>query len=392
MVYSEVDRIRLGEYSTALKVKTNLVNNETKEFIIYPGETYLSIGVKDIAKGDIKVWLNPDDIINWDSLDVKDPFDDRYLIRSVYYTGNDKSFLEWTSKRRVEFTWQPLKDVDIDLTNSKIDTLRIITDKKVILKMGPNQEEFTYTGNPHNLIIKDWGNVSCFWINIPNEKITTTYELPDWGHFHNLKRVVINASPNGAALDCSSLLEFKDIKDLGLEGNLANLEALEEFTDLKDLGFWNVPNLDGLPPIAVFKDLTCFCAKDIGKEKGLLLRKEVNKLKKTKEFRHIYVGGLRDELWFKTEYGIPFTNWENNFGKKAMRIYKECLTAVKKSQTEEEIKTAIEAYTNQMNKLKNIETEEREDIYTALETIMENAKVEVAYDTWFSLFDNLRDF
>ena len=392
MVYSEVDRIRLGEYSTALKVKTNLVNNETKEFIIYPGETYLSIGVKDIDKGDIKVWVDPDDIINWDSLDVKDSFDDRYLIRSVYYTGNDKSFLEWTSKRRVWFTWQPLKDVDIDLTNSKIDTLRIITDKKVILKMGPNQRNFTFTGDPHNLIIKDWGNVYWFWINIPSEKITTTYELPNWCHFQNLKRVMINASPNGASLDCYSIKQFKGIEDLCLEGNLTNLEALCEFTDLKNLGFWNVPNLDGLPPIAIFKDLTYFCAKDIGKEKGLLLRKEVNKLKKTKEFNFTYVGGLRDELWFKTEYGIPFTDWENGSGKKAMHIYKECLTTVKKAGTVEEIKNAIENYTNQMNKLKNIETEEREDIYTALEIIMENAKVEVAYDTWFNWFDNLRDF
>ena len=47
MVYSEVDRVR-------------------------PGETYLSMWVKDIDKGDIKIWVNLDDIINWDSLDVKE--------------------------------------------------------------------------------------------------------------------------------------------------------------------------------------------------------------------------------------------------------------------------------------------------------------------------------
>lgn len=41
--------------------------------MIYPGETYLSIGFKGLDKGDIKVWVNPDDIINWDSLDVKFP-------------------------------------------------------------------------------------------------------------------------------------------------------------------------------------------------------------------------------------------------------------------------------------------------------------------------------
>lgn len=392
MVYSEVDRVRLGEYSTALKVKTNLVNNETREFMIYPGETYLSMGVKGLDKGDIKVWVNPDDVINWDCLDVKAPFDDSYLIHSVSYTGNDESFLEWTSKRKVWFTWQPLKDVEIDLTDSKIDTLRIMTDKKVTLKMGSNQKEFTFTGNPTNLIIKDWGNVSCFWINIPNEKITTTYKLPDWGHFQNLKIVVINTSPNGAALDCYSIKQFKGIGNLGLEGNLTNLEVLGEFNDLKELGFWNVPNLDGLPPLALFKDLTYFCARDIGKEKGLLLRKEVNKLKKTKNYSFTYVGGLRDELWFKTEYGIPFTDWENGSGKKAIRIYKECLASVKKAETSEELKNAIETYTNQMNKLKDIETQERDDIYTALETIMENAKVEVAYDIWFNWFDNLRDF
>lgn len=55
MVNSEVDKVRLGEYYTALKVKTNLVNNETREFMIYPGEAYLSMGVKGIDKGDIKV-------------------------------------------------------------------------------------------------------------------------------------------------------------------------------------------------------------------------------------------------------------------------------------------------------------------------------------------------
>lgn len=47
MVYSGVDKVRLGE-------------------------TYLSMWVKDIDKGDIKIWVNPDDIINCDSLDVKE--------------------------------------------------------------------------------------------------------------------------------------------------------------------------------------------------------------------------------------------------------------------------------------------------------------------------------
>lgn len=391
-IKTEVDRVKLGECSTALKVKTNLVNNEMREFMIYPGETYLSIGIKGLDKGNIKVWVNPDDVINWDCLDVKAPFDDSYLIHSVSYTGNDESFLEWTSKRKVWFTWQPLKDVDIDLTDSKIDTLRIITDKKITLKMGPNQKEFTYTGNPANLIIKDWGNVYWFWINISNEKISTTYELPNWGPIKNLKKVTIDTNPNGVALDCCSIEQFKGIEELSLLGNLTNLENLNEFTDLKELGFWNVPNLSGLPPIAIFKDLTYFCAKDIEKERGTILRKEVNKLKKTKEFRHIYVGGLRDELWFKTEYGIPFTDWENDYGKKAMRIYKECLATVKKSQTEEELKQAIESYTMKMNKLKDIETVEREDIYTALCTIMENTKVKIDYNTWFNWFDNLREF
>ena len=85
IVYSEVDRVKLGKYSPALKVRTNLVNNETREFMIYPRESYLSMGVDGLDKGDIKVWVNPDDIINWDSLDVKDTFNDRYLIRSLLY-------------------------------------------------------------------------------------------------------------------------------------------------------------------------------------------------------------------------------------------------------------------------------------------------------------------
>ena len=102
-----------------------------------------------------------------------------------------------------------------------------MTAKKITLKMGPNQRTFTFTGNPHNLIIKDWGNVYWFWINIPNGKITTTYKLLDWGYFQNLKRVVINTSPNKALLNCYSIKQFKGIGDLCLEENLTNLEALE---------------------------------------------------------------------------------------------------------------------------------------------------------------------
>ena len=393
MVESIVEEEKLGSYFTALKVKAPLTKNKISEFMMYPGEAYLSIGVKEIDKGPIKVWVDKDETLNWHCLDILNTkYRNGYLIRSIYYTGNDLSFLKWSENRKVYFTWHPLEDENVDLTNSKIEEFHVNTDKKLTVKLGENQRNFTYTGKSDNLCVKDLGSVYHLILNIDNDKSLESCKLPHFGKFNQLERLVIYTNPNGCPLDCNSILQFKEIENLSLIGNFTNLEVLKEFTNLKELGFWDAPNLEGLPPISIFKDLTYFCARNIMRDVGINLRKEVNKLKKTNNMDFASVSSLRDEEWFKSEYGIPFNDWENGSGKKATQIYRKCLEAVKKAKTETELKTAVVEYTGKMNKLKNIESTERDDIYSALELIMKNAKVKIDSDIWFNWFEEFREF
>lgn len=185
MVESIVEEEKLGSYFTALKVKAPLTKNKISEFMMYPGEAYLSIGVKEIDKGPIKVWVDKDETLNWHCLDILNTkYRNGYLIRSIYYTGNDLSFLKWSENRKVYFTWHPLEDENVDLTNSKIEEFHVNTDKKLTVKLGENQRNFTYTGKSDNLCVKDLGSVYHLILNIDNDKSLESCKLPHFGKFN----------------------------------------------------------------------------------------------------------------------------------------------------------------------------------------------------------------
>ena len=65
---------------------------------------------------------------------------------------------------------------------------------------------------------------------------------------------------------------------------------------------------------------------------------------------------------------------------------------VKDAQFEDDIKNAIIEFTNKMNCLENIESVERDDIYSALHIIMQNSPIEVDVFKWGEWFDETRDF
>ena len=101
---------------------------------------------------------------------------------------------------------------------------------------------------------------------------------------------------------------------------------------------------------------------------------------------------MRNKLWFETEYGLPFSNWDSSKEKKATSIYKKCLKEIKSSTTENEIKSAIINFTNSFNKMNGIETIERDDIYIGLCTLMKNSPINIEHDTWQNWFDEIRKF
>lgn len=119
--------------------------------MIYPGESYLSIGVKGLDKGDIKVWVNPADIINRDSLVVKFPKEVLLLSKTEVIF---KEFKYWNivSNLGKKHSWKLFRLLSFNLLRIlfpvEVSVVLINLERLVLLSIMP--KNFGY----HTLIIR----------------------------------------------------------------------------------------------------------------------------------------------------------------------------------------------------------------------------------------------
>lgn len=385
------------------KLTISLTGEYSHEAIIEPGQGSFGIGVKGIdSERYIDVWVNKNDKIRWESFNrceiqhperLKEEDEFSGWPRWFYYTGNDIGFIEWSQKRAIEgFTWCPQREFSVDFSKSIINELKIHSDHKLYLTFGDNIEYLDLYGNPENFIIEKCNKVPSLGFYPKKENTKGIISLPKYDCFCDAEELLVEVDPNGAPFDCKSILQFPNLKLLHLVGNVTNLTVLKELKHLNRLGFWNAPDLTNLPTLDSWKELKSFVAMNIDENIGRRLKEEIRLLKKNKQYGDLYAGKLRNKLWFETEYGLPFSNWDSSKEKKATSIYKKCLKAIKAATNEEEIHDSISEYTSSFNKMKDIETVEREDIYAGLVTIMKNSPIDIKYDVWFNWFDEARNF
>lgn len=386
-------------------ISKKLTISLTKEFShqtnIVMGQGSFGIGVKGIdSEKNIDVWVNKDDKIYWESFNKCQIFyplkaSEEYSgwPRFFYYTGNDTGFIEWSQKRFIEdFTWKPQKEMNVEFSDSHINYLSIHTNYKLNLIFGDYIKYLDLYGDPNNFIIKKCKKVPSLSFYIKKDDTKEKYTIPNYESLKDAEELLIEVEPNGPSFDCRSILQFPNLKLLHLIGNVTNLSVLKELKHLDKLGFWNTPDLTDLPKLDSWKELTKFVAVNIDENVGKRLKKEIKLLKKSKQYEFLMVSKLRNKLWFETEYGLPFSNWESQKEKKAMNIYGKCLKKIKLSKSDNDIKNVILEYTNSFNKMSDIETIEREDIYNALISIMKNSPIDIKWDKWTNWFDETRDF
>ena len=398
--FEEVINNKLGR---GKKLTISLTSEYSHEAFIQPGQGSFGIGVKGIdSERYIDVWVNKDDKIRWESFNrceilhperLKDEDEFSGWPRWFHYTGNDIGFIKWSQKREIEgFTWCPQREFSVDFSKSIINELHIHSDYKLHLTFGDNIEYLDLYGNPNDFIIEKCTKVPSLGFYPKKKETKGMISLPNIDCFHDAEELLVEVDPNGAHFDCNSLLQFPNLKLLHLIGNMTNLSSLKELKHLNKLGFWNVPELSDLPTLNNWKELDKFVAMNIDENIGNQLKKELNDLKKQRKFEFASVTKLRNKLWFETEYGLPFSNWDSSKEKKATSIYKKCLKDIKAATNEEDIHDSISEYTSSFNKMKDIETVEREDIYAGLVTIMKNSPIDIKYDVWFNWFDETRNF
>lgn len=103
--------IKIGYYKKKLTI--SLTGEYSHETIIEPGQGSFNIGVKGIDDDYVDVWVDKDDIINWESFNNCEEIFRPIISPSIkwprffHYTGNDIGFINWSRKRRIEeFSWK----------------------------------------------------------------------------------------------------------------------------------------------------------------------------------------------------------------------------------------------------------------------------------------------
>ncbi len=368
------------------------------------GQGSLSIGTKGISEGKYDIWVEEGYPINWEALNGfyipasrnnprRPPYGD--WPRWFYYSGDDAGFISWSSKRYIEdFTWIPHRGAAVDLTGAHIGRFFLrVPEEPVKLKIGKNVGRLSVSGHLENLKLQDCDGLTgaAFERFVPQEG-ADAYRLPVFEALKGALYISIGNEPMGQPFDCGSLLQFSELTCLSLWGNVTNLEALARLKHLESLELRYVPDLSGMPGLGCWERLNCFIGYNIEETAGKTFRAELKQLAEEREFRVASVTRLRKAIWFTTEYGIPFSGWEDKKGKAAVRAYKTCLKEVKKAETEEGVHQAVTLFVQTFNRLPDMETVEREDVGMAVEQLVEVAGLGISRETGQAWFDGVREF
>lgn len=382
----------------------SLTGEKSHKVSIPIGQGSFSIGTKGISRGKYDVWIEKDSVINWDAFNEfytgfgqnkRELFPYGDWPRFFYYSGNDQGFIEWSIKREIEeFHWFPNKDMIVDLTKANIKKLSVHAENNTLqISTGEKLRTLTLSGCLEHIDLIECAAIPnlSFYPDCTKTK-KPTYQLPKYKALKKAVSININLSPLGTAFDCTSLLQFPNLINLNLQGNMTNLDTLTAFEQLERLSLRFVPSLENIPKLISFKHLKSFIGYNIEESSGKALRTELNKLLKEKEMDYSSVTKLRKKIWFHTEYGIPFSGWEDQNAKIATKAYKNCLKEVKKSKTEKELQEAIITFLKIINQLEGIETSEREDVGTAIGHFIDSSSFEIPQEKWQIWFDEVRDF
>ncbi len=380
----------------------SLTGKNSHKIVLPIAQGSLSIGLLGMDKKKFDVLVDKDKKINWDAFNDcytgsgsqhkdKIPYGD--WPRFFYYYGNDTGFAHWTVKRETEeFTWVPQKSVDIDISMSSIRNLYIHSlGYRIDIKMGEGvllpYQGLYLSGDLETINISECRKLFNFGLKLEKD----TIDIPVFSNVRDIEHLTVSANVVGKPFDCKNLLQFKNVKGLSLSGNMINLDCLSEFKKLNRLALRQMLNLKTLPKLSVWDDLKSFIAVDIEKNRGKELRKELNILKKEREMDYSTVSKLRDNIWYTTEYGIPFTSWNKN-SKKAIKKYKDSAKLLKKAENISSVKEIITDFTIFFNSFDNIETSEREDIGEAIFQLIEIPSFELDKKQVNEWFDLARDY
>ena len=380
----------------------SLTGENSHTFDLYLGQGSLSIGTKGISKGEYDIWVEPDDVINWDAFNEcyteygsrrKEEYPYGDWPRWFYYSGMDTGFIAWTSKRKTEdFYWIPTQDACVDFSKSMIRQLFLDLKTHMKITIGPDILKLSLHGDLKNVEIDSkGGNPILDFKMLGYSEPEKLYRIPEFRCLQDVESVYVEVSPVGDPFDCESLMQFGKLKHLQIVGNICHANALSDLKDLESLRLFNAPDLSDLPRLECWKQLDHFLGVDIDEIAGKDLKKQLKALEKERNIES-HIAKLRSKTWFATEYENPFKDWEGKKGKSASKLYKEHLKEIKKAAEEDKVRELITHFAEAFNAFDDIDTVEREEIAEAVSKLVMASPFEITQSTWMQWFDEARDY
>ena len=184
----------------------------------------------------------------------------------------------------------------VDFSKAKIEYLSVDNnDYPLDIKLGNKWlRGLSLQGNPHKITLEMAVPLKSISFSISTEKKNSTpVFLPEFEALKDITTINISTPVGGQPFDCGSLLQFKKLKMVRLDGNMCNMEALGKL-DLNGIEVRYCPDMSGLPPLSTWKDLDYCIFWNVEEERGKLLPDEVFQLLAAKSEFALYnidIGG-----------------------------------------------------------------------------------------------------
>ncbi|MBL8743213.1 MAG: leucine-rich repeat domain-containing protein, partial [Myxococcales bacterium] len=336
----------------AKTIVLSLSGPSSHSIVHQPGRGDLRIG--PASPGDLApdVVVAPDDALDWSTFDpLKVPAGYPWP-RAFHYSGNDRGFFAWSTKRRIEtFEWTPLTDALVDASSARIDRLALdLRAASLEIVLPKHCEHVAISGDPRRLRPRLAAGATCpsltFQPTTTPSRRAAPIALPRFDDLASAISVEVSVAPLRQPFDCASLLQFPNLESVALSGHLARLTALAELTKLESLSLRYCPDLASLPSLATWPRLTELIGWNIEETAGKRLRAEIKTIAKSagREWSHASATQLRRPEWFTTEYGLPFSSWPKRLAKSAVRAYRSAETSIAAARSKTSVERAIRGF------------------------------------------------
>ena len=196
---------------------------------------------------------------------------------------------------------------------------------------------------------------------------------------------------------------LKELRLWGAPGNLQNFSAVREFRELTHLSTFDLFSFgaDNIPTPEQMPELRWFWMTSLPEDAA----KAAKQLWKSKPGMDLSITKPRKPEWLAQNLDNPFRGWDGAehipaaAAKKAANQYRKTRSQLMKlaNQPGEDAQAqaldAVAAYTQTFNKMRFIETEERDEIYMALRGILDALPGDMLQkDALIEKFEQLRDF